>query len=159
MVLALIGLATSGVPAQAEDDPVRLYTNADLERFGEASPADTHPVDYDDEAAWRFVTEFLDREHRRLDADRAHDLAQRRAQTEENLADRATRRRSYGVPLGVLGYGLRGGHRPKHFRRNVHGGLPSAGGRIVPLHARPSLAQLNRAKATRLSGRDAFPKR
>jgi hypothetical protein len=158
MVLALFGLFGSGALVQADDEPVRLYTNADLERFGEPSPADAHPVVHDDEAAWKFVTDFLEREHGRLDAERAHDLERRRVQTEEQFVDRS-RRRSYGVPLGVLGYGLRGGHRSKHFRRNVRGGLPATGGRIVPLHARPSLAQINRAKATRLSGRDAFPNR
>jgi hypothetical protein len=151
LVAAMLPLA-----AQTEvEPPVRVYTNADLERF-EPLAVDSTPVAPHDDAQWEFVSDFIEREQARIDADRAHRLEQRWVEIEERSVER---NRSYvrGVlPYGVYPYGnahRRHGARPRHHVRST----PNLGGRITPLHARPSLAQVNRAKATRRSGVDAFP--
>jgi len=139
-VLLLVALP----PVTRADDVDPVYTNSDLERLFGPPSVDSGPVDTNDDADWEFVTEFLEREHSRIDADRSYDIERRRQRLED---DRTTRRDSpigYGYPY----YGYAHG--------NVRLGHPNRqGGRIVPLHARPSLARYRKAK--RLSGVDAFP--
>jgi hypothetical protein len=50
-----------------------------------------------------------------------------------------------------------GRHPQRHRTRTV--GTTTVGGPIVPLHARPTLAEVQRSKAIRRSGADAFPRR
>lgn len=142
LVLLLVALA----PAALADDEDQVYTNLDLERMFGPPSADTGPVVTDDDTDWEFVTDFLEREHARIDADRSYDIERRRQRLD---VDRTTRRSSHithGYPYHGYAHG------------NVRLGHPSRqGGRIVPLHARPSLALINRRKAQRLSGVDAFP--
>ena len=139
------------VAAQTGAETVRVYTNADLERL-EPLAVDSAPVARHDEAEWEFVTEFLEREQAKIDADRAHRLEQRRVAIEEGFVGDRRSRSGYRIPYGIYPYGQR-------YKRVSHHGVrsPAIGGRIVPLHARPSQAQVQRAKAVRRSGTDAFP--
>jgi hypothetical protein len=84
-MLSLVVLVTAaGMPAAAADGTSatstpteaapRLYTNADLAKFGPPSPTtvpgrETAPVD--DAAAWAYVQSVLDREAARLEAERS----------------------------------------------------------------------------------------
>ena len=154
--------AAAGLPAQAQSSrdaeaPVRVYTNADLEKLPPLPPS-SEPVLRDDDLGWEFVTEFIEREHRRLDADRAYELEGRRDATKERIADE--REGDYVLPWVPWGFNPRvrhDGHRPGDFRR-VDAGV-RLGGSIAPLHARPSQAMVQRARAIRRSGADAFPSR
>jgi hypothetical protein len=80
--LSLVVLAgAAGIPARAADgapaseSAPRLYTNADLAKFGPPVPA-TAPrretATVDDAQAWAFVQAALDREAVRLEAERRH---------------------------------------------------------------------------------------
>jgi hypothetical protein len=166
--VGLLVIVTAALPATAQIDggeDVRVYTNADLERLAPL-PVDSEPVAADPDPGWQIVTEFLDREHARLDAERAHDLERRRVELEERTIDPRRSRAAYAYPFrypyGVHPYGRPG---KRHGGRGRFGSVPratttsSVGGRIVPLHARPTLAQTQRAKAIRRSGTDAFPSR
>jgi hypothetical protein len=163
--ICLLAVAVSGPlaaqtgPTPGDDepvDPVRVYTNADLERFGPPS-VDAEPAAADDDPGWEFVTEFLAREHERLDAQRSYDLERRRTDLAEEAAERRRARPVYFYPY----YGHRFVHVGRHprGRRVGHYGTTTVGGPIVPLHARPTLAEVQRAKAIRRSGVDAFPDR
>jgi len=143
-------------------EPEKVYTNADLERYGPV--ADT-PTPATDGPEWKFVTEFLDREYERLDADRAYDLERLRVEAEsEALTSRHDR---WSVPFApYLGRPLkRYGHSPVAGRdsRGRHGGRgfsrSSVNYGIVPMHARPTLAMRHRARAIQHSGADAVPRR
>ena len=148
---------TGPLPGDGEPvEPVRVYTNADLERFGPPS-GDAEPVAVDDDRGWEFVTEFLAREHARLDAERSHELERRRAAIEEEVAARPRARPTYYYPYYGYGYVHVGRHHRGHRFKTV--GTTTVGGRIVPLHARPTLVEVQRAKAIRRSGTDAFPDR
>jgi hypothetical protein len=79
LVLAAGVLATPAIgagqpaPEAAPDEPVPVYTNADLERFG-PSDAPAGPVTTPDEGDWEFVQAFLDREYARVDTERDYEL-------------------------------------------------------------------------------------
>jgi hypothetical protein len=159
LAIGFLLIATPVVAQTDEAELVHVYTNADLERLGPLPVASEPVAANDDDAAWEFVAEFLAREHARLDAARAHDLDRRQVDLEE---ESVTRRRSYGTYVYPHHYPYRG-HRYGDRRHRPGNGLPhvgtpsSLGGRIVPLHARPTLAQAQRAKAIQRSGTDAFP--
>lgn len=137
-------------------EPARVYTNADLERFGPPS-VDAEPAAAKDDPGWEFVTEFLAREHERLDAQRAYDLERRRADLAEETAERRRALPVYYYPC----YGHRFMRVSRYPRGHRFGNVAkrTVGGPIVPLHARPTLAEARRAKAIRRSGADAFPDR
>lgn len=137
-------------------EPVRVYTNADLERFGPPS-VDAEPAATDVDPGWEFVTEFLAREHERLDAQRAYDLERRRADLAEKATERRRARPVYYYPY----YGHTFTHVSRYPRGHRIGKVAkkTVGGPIVPLHARPTLAEVQRAKAIRRSGADAIPDR
>ena len=151
----LLALAAAEVGAA---EP-RVYTNADLEKL-DPLPVDSDRIGPSDGFGWASVTEFLDREYARLDTRRSHDLDRRLVEIEEEeSADRRYRR---GFGLVYPGYPAlyanpvrahKRGHAPRV--RPAH----ARNGRIVPLHARPSAAQVQWSQATQRSGRDAFPSR
>jgi hypothetical protein len=150
----LICLVTTGpLAAQETDDSVQLYTNADLLQFGPpADPAQATAVSHDEHRAWEFVGDFLAREQARIAGNRSHDLERRRVDIEEETVDRRYARRGLAYPYAY-------GHHFRNDRRPVRrAGRPTLGGPIVPLHARPSQAQVQRARAIRRSGTDAFPR-
>jgi len=156
LAAAVAGPLAAQTGPRSDGEPVRVYTNADLERFGPPS-VDAAPATADDDPGWEFVTEFLAREYERLDAQRSYDLERRRAALEEEAVDRRRARPIYRYPY----YGHRfihvGRHPRGHRVRTVR--TTTVGGPIVPLHARPTLAEAQRAKAIRRSGADAFPRR
>jgi hypothetical protein len=165
LLLLLVAAADPPITAQAEPitdgdevEPVRVYTNADLERFGRVGVDPTPPAP-DDGAEWAFVTEFLAREHARLDAERSLELERRRVTLEEEVVARDRHRsdRYYWRP----GYAFvhTGYFERKRKHRASGAATTSVGGPIVPLHARPTQALRMRAKAIRRSGADAFPSR
>lgn len=77
-VLWVVWLAAVSGPSV---ETVPLYTNADLLRFGPApeAPAGLTAGSAADREAWVNVQRFIDRQYRRIDAERGHALARRRA--------------------------------------------------------------------------------
>ena len=143
-ILAVFVALAAGSPALG-DGPDRVYTNADLERL-EPLPSQSAPIVSSEELGWEFVTDFIEREHKRLESERAHDLERTLVDAEARALER--RRPGYGLALapytGFFGHQGRNRVRPPGKRR----GLPDhhetsfrlhfpTGGRITPLHARP----------------------
>ncbi len=150
----LAAFAATAVPAQptSHEDPVRLYTNADLEQ-PDPLPVAAKPDQPADDGRWEFVADFIAREHDRLDAERSHELNRRLVDIEE---EESANRRYYGYPF-VYAQPFSPGVRKRAGRTPAT--TSGLGGHIVPLHARPSPAQVQRSKAIQRSGRDAFPSR
>jgi hypothetical protein len=156
-VLALVWTVHS--PARGGDGEVRLYTNADLERFPllpDSEVEAARPAADD----WRVVTDYLQRQYARVDAERAYALERERAEAEVDLIRRGAGRRTYGLPYTFLRYGPyhrvpRKPPRDGAIGRITRGLLPD--GAIRPLHAGPTRAQIDHARASRRSGSDAFP--
>ena len=80
------GLAAAG-DEEPTSDPVPLFTNADLEKYG---PSDAPDRPVADAAAggtqdWTFVNEFIDGQYERIEAEREHarELADRDARLSE----------------------------------------------------------------------------
>ncbi len=154
VLVALAALAAAPLSAQSADtETVRLYTNADLVPLeAPSAPPAAEPVN---ETGWQFVVEFISREHERLEAERTHALEQRVIALEEDRLTHAPRFRGYyGFPY----YDSRHQDRGQKLRRDRRAPAARRQG-IVPLHARPSNAQIQRANAMRYSGRDAVPQR
>ncbi len=158
----LAAFAATAVPAQpaSHEDPVRLYTNADLEQL-DALPGAAKPDAQADDSGWEFVADFIAREHRRLDAERPYELNRRLVEIEEEQA--ADRRDRLGIGFAsyrgypvVYAYPYAPGV-GKRAGRASWTATSGPGGRIVPLHARPTPTQVQRSKAIQRSGRDAFP--
>jgi len=157
LVCAAVFPALSG---ETGDDPTpaRVYTNADLERF--QLPADSVTVEAADPLeGWEFVTSYLDREHGRIDAERAYELELARVEAERTRMTTGYR----SIPLVPYYYGRYDrAHRkrPPHGRPTPYGfgGSVQFGG-TRPLHAGPTHAQIHRARAMRHKGSDAFPTR
>ena len=138
--------------------PVRVYTNADLERF--QLPADSVTVEAADPLeGWEFVTSYLDREHGRIDAERAYELELARLEEERTRLTTGY----VSIPYVPFRYGRHG----RAYRRSPPHGRPTPygfGGSVQfggtrPLHAGPTHAQIHRARAMRYKGSDAFPTR
>ena len=128
VVLFSVGLAGAAVG----QEPVRVYTNADLKPLpsverSSQEVADTGP-------GWELVIDFLAEQHARIDADRSYEL-------DGAALDEAARRSSldarprYALPLAY-------GYYPwAHPQRRACASLPAPtlGSRpplVVPLHAR-----------------------
>ncbi len=173
-LLSLIGatlLALAGSSASAQitgavpDDPdhndesVRRYTNADLERLAPIPTQPGRPATPEEvERRWAFVQSVLDEAYARIDADRSYRLERRRTDAEADALERIHSRPRYVLPYNYL-LGFR------------HGGVPGAPPRlrhkasrlferpdtglfrpIVPIHARPyhtSVERIRSAGATR----------
>jgi hypothetical protein len=160
VVLLLLVFAFQGWSApRAEERDVRLYTNADLERFPDLPDSRVEAAKPSTEE-WGFVTDYLQRQYSRIDADRAHALQRERAEAEVELIRTRANRRTYGLPLYWNRFGVwrRVPHRPP--REGAIGRMRRAllpDGSIRPLHAGPTRAQIDYAIASRRSGADAFP--
>jgi hypothetical protein len=132
-LLAVGVLATpalgAGSPAPDTDPPeaVRVYTNADLEKFG-PSEAPEGPVRTRDGGEWAFVQAFLDREHARLEAERDYEL--RRSADQERARQLANPHPDYQAPyLGLFGYRWATSFRhpgERDRRRHAHDESPAA---------------------------------
>ncbi len=103
LIALIVTSATPGAYAQTgpANDPIRVYTNADLALLGPPSsePADPPLVRRSNEAEnWKFVTDFIARQRAEIDADRSHDLER------ERVANEADYKGGYGVSYLGLGY-------------------------------------------------------
>jgi hypothetical protein len=145
-------VAGAGAPALAAGEAeVRLYTNEDLARFP-VLPDSTVAAEKPAREEWAGVVAYLEREHARIDADRAHRLERDRAEAEVEFIQRQGDRRRYSLPYDAWRYGH---GRPDRLRATSF----RTGGAIRPLHAGPTRSQIDYFKATRRSGADAVPQR
>ena len=151
--LAIALLASVALPAGAlatgpaesasmaeQTEPVRVYTNADLEEF-ERPETSVEPYVEEWYDGWEFVSQYLAREYARIDADRAYGLAQ------EELDLRRPRELEPRYALAYAPYGP--------FVPRFHG------------HGKPRLGLRHPGRITRrpcafgsacgLSGADVFP--
>jgi hypothetical protein len=153
LVVVALGAAT-GV-SFAEGETVRVYTNADLLKFGPppespSAPSQRHP----DEESWKFVTDFIERQRARIESERRGELERRLVDARVDELERRDERLGVALPH-YYGFGYayghgRGGYRGGKFANPGHGvsGHLSFGSRagaaalfrpIVPLHARRPL--------------------
>jgi len=165
IILSIVGgialCATPSVEAQPAagidvDEPVRIYTNTDLEKYaGEELPASEVQGGMED-LGWEFVQNFIERQYQKIDADRDYDLDRRVTDAEIEEIESLSRRQRYGLALpiytGYWGYGHRvatpyrgGGHgRKQRVTRAVLTASPAElqratlHRRIQPIHARPA---------------------
>ena len=126
--LALVVLSSAaGIPAAAADGAPaasttteaapRLYTNADLAKFGPPAPTtaprrETAPVD--DAATWAYVQSVLDREAARLEAEHRRSLEMSGRSAYEAESGFAVDR-GYVGGAGYYGYGSGYGYNPYVF--------------------------------------------
>lgn len=108
----------------------RLYTNADLERFEAETGTGVIEPAGDSDADWRFVIEFLEREHARLDSQRAFELE--RLRLEARRLDPQPVDRSFRVPYLLPGCSPR----PRLWAPDLHARHPQPLDGNIPLHAR-----------------------
>jgi hypothetical protein len=159
---ALAMLGWGAVHAQIADatsedgeQPVRVYTNADLEKLPPLPVQQGQPPSAEEvERRWAFVQSVLDQAYDRVDAARSHELERRRTEAEADALEQLTSRPRYLLPLP---YGYRFGDWPPHPERprepgaepsrlwerpNAHLFRP-----ITPIHARPYQTNLFRLEA------------
>jgi hypothetical protein len=153
VAFALLLVVVLVAPAAAGEQ-VRVYTNTDLEKYGPPSEP-VEKAEQDDELGWQFVTDFIEREHARLEQQRRRELDRQLVEAEVDELDRRSRRTSIALPYyynyyypGRVGRGRRvGTESPRsktHFsmrhapsiRRSAAADLFRP---IVPLHARRPL--------------------
>jgi hypothetical protein len=138
-------------------EPVRVYTNADLERYaGEELPVSDVQGGMED-LGWEFVQNFIERQYEKINADRNFDLDRRMTDAEIDEIERRSRRQRYGLayPIytGYYGYGRHAvavpysgnGHgRKDRVARAALSASPAElqratmHRRITPIHARPA---------------------
>ena len=155
---------TWAVPTLAErgddsdDEPVRVYTNADLERL---EPIPTQPAEppSPEEVArrWEFVQSVIDQAYARIDAERRHDLDRRLTEARADALDRVDSRPRYVLPFAyryppIHAPGRRGGYvdpDPAHPGARRLWERPNAElfRPITPIHARPYPSDVFRLEA------------
>ena len=148
-VLAAGPTAYAQEAPDASDEPVRVYTNEDLDDLGPPPAQQTEPVAPEEIARrWAFVDSVLDRAYARIDADRRHELDRRMTEAEADALEGFDAREHYVLPYSyVYGPAYRGGS----WKHGAGPGFKSHGPRcssferpmanlwrpIAPLHARP----------------------
>jgi hypothetical protein len=141
-------LVLSAAFAVAEE-PVRVYTNADLAKFGPPSDPTVEPPRNDGEG-WQFVIDFIERQHAQLKQQKDQELDRQLVEARVRELDRRSRRVGIALPYyyGYGYYGYRGyavGHKSKGGVRAGHGpvarrsALSDLHRPIKPLHARRPL--------------------
>ncbi len=127
---------------------VRIYTNADLEEL--PVPRDPPPAEaaLDPAESWAFVLAHLEREERRLAAERAAEHERAWLELEEAAS---LRRELDIVPLAYAPACVHGPRRGVAHEDSKRFPDPR------PLHAGPTQAQLHRERAIQNKGSDAFP--
>ncbi len=138
----VLALALGSAGAATADEPVRVYTNADLEPLPAVESSDPPPSDTG--PGWQFVIDFLAEQHARIDADRAYEL-------DSAVLDEAARGSTenpryvlpwgYGYPYGYAPHGYVSGRacpkqRPANAAARDARPLPGPRDLVVPLHAR-----------------------
>lgn len=156
----LVAAAGSSVSSQAtavalddNDEPVRVYTNEDLEKLAPIPTQPGQPVTAEEvERRWAFVQSVLDDAQARIDADRSYRLERRRTNAEANALERIHSRPRYVLPYNyLLGYRHGGATGAQHLLRPKTTRLferPNAElfRPIVPIHARPHQTNVNRIR-------------
>ena len=146
--VSTLTMVAVALPASADGaDEVPLYTNADLQQFGEPEPIAPPPATTDADRQWGFVHDYLDREYARIDSDRRDAVDRALAEPPETAPTDTLR--GYGVYApglygayygGGYGVGQRGrGHRdrsalPRYDTRTARHGY------FVPAQRRKSAA-------------------
>lgn len=92
----------AGATTVAAPPPARLYTNADLERFGPSHPRAAPPEAFDEAGAWQFVSDFLERQRIALEAEQKLRL-ERQAIEAVGAGPERCRRRYVAPFAGVFG--------------------------------------------------------
>lgn len=117
LILA-VGIATALAASvwagdDAASDPVPLYTNEDLEKYGDQTASDPPKSHQDvDSPDWATVEKFLTRQYSRIDADRKWDMDRQRV-ISERIAALSVRPR-YVLPWAYPFYRYR--HRAVPYR-------------------------------------------
>jgi hypothetical protein len=104
MIAAIVLCAALGAPpgSAVEREAVRVYMNADLEALGPVPTQAAPIVDEARDADWRFVIEWLEREHARIDADRGFLLDSERLDIEAQRVERERERFVLPLAFGVF---------------------------------------------------------
>lgn len=114
LLLATIALAAISVARAAdpygddrpdENRTRKVYTNADLARFGPAPPRPTPSPGWDEEAAWQFVRETIEHGRLALETERRLEIERKRLELLEEGLDRP-RARWVAPFAGVFGTSL-----------------------------------------------------
>jgi hypothetical protein len=123
VIAASVLLAASAVVAR---DPVKVYTNEDLDRmFGPPPPAVSDPVDKSGPEDWGWVEGYLERQYARIDADRQYELDKRVVDIAEERTYTGYHPRSYAYYGGYAAFGLR--YPASTWWNNVHRTYSSRG--------------------------------
>ena len=160
LIAALLVVATAPALAQdaaGADEPVRVYTNADLERLAPIPTQPAEPPSAEEVARrWEFVQSVLDQAYARIDAERRHDLERRMTEARADALDRVDARPRYALPYSysyVAPYGVpyrgRDGRPATHPAASLLWERPNAKlfRPIPPIHARPYASNLFRLEA------------
>jgi hypothetical protein len=152
------------------DEPVPIYTNADLEKYaGEELPTSEVEGGMED-LGWDFVQNFIERQYRIINADRSYDLDRRMTDAEIEEIESLSRRQRYGLALPIYnsfwGHGNRvatpyrggGSGRKQRLTRAVLTASPAElqratlHRRITPIHARPAPSVRQKVKFSNPTG-------
>lgn len=151
-IVALLAAGSSALAQNAQaapdetDEPVRVYTNADLDDLPPLPTQETEPPTPEEIARrWAFVDSVLDRAHARIDADRRHDLDRRLTEAEAGALERVDAQPHYVLPYAYGyapvydgGWGKPGpGFRHQGPRSPFERPMGQLFRPIAPLHARP----------------------
>jgi len=153
-----VGAQVAEVTPDPAAEPVRVYTNEDLEKL----PPLPSLVIVDEagqplriegaEERWAFVDSVLGQAYARIDADRAYWMKRRRTEAEADALERIRSRPRYLLPLNYWHHGYVGVPRREHRLRQEASRLwerPNARlfEPITPIHARPYQTNVYRAKS------------
>jgi hypothetical protein len=142
----------------AGTDGPRVYTNEDLEKLPPLQPLviiddDGQPLKIEGaEERWAFVDSVLGQAYARIDADRAYRIERRRSEAEADAVERLESRPRYLLPYSYFYRGEVGAPREESRLRRAASRLwdpPNARlfRPITPIHARPYLTNVLRAKS------------
>jgi len=122
MVRVIAASMLLAASAAVAEEPVRVYTNDDLERmFGPPPPPVSEPVDKSGPQDWGWVEGYLDRQYARIDADRQYELDKRVL----DIAEERTYTRTPYYYGGYAAFGLR--YPASTWWNNVHRSYSSRG--------------------------------
>lgn len=86
--MVLVSASAAAGRAAAAESKARVYTNADLEKFGSPASAAAPAAAFDETQAWRFVSEFLERQTLALEAERRLEIERRAIEASRSESER-----------------------------------------------------------------------
>jgi len=145
VLVAAGGTAIAQTQTADRNEPVRVYTNADLERLEPIPTQPANPPTPEEVAQrWEFVQSVLDEAYARIDADRRHALDRRLTESRTRALDRVDSTPDYVLPYsyGYWRVGVPAPHGRGDGLRKAASLLwdpPNAAlfRPITPIHARP----------------------